>query len=453
MDDTTAILSPGVLLAGRYRLVRAIGRGAVGRIWLAEDERLGAAPVACKLLDETLGSDRQAVNDLKREVLITRRLRHPNIVGVYTLVEAESQPFITMEFVEGQDLAAQLTNRGAPMSLEEALQWLGPVAGALDYAHAEHILHRDIKPTNILIRTDGHALLADFGIAQTVKQARQQSPMPYVSGTVSCMSPEQLQGGPLDHRSDLYSLASTVYETLAGHPPFYDGDVMAQVQLRPPDPIPGLGDDANAVLLSALAKRPEARPYSCGIFFELLATASESGVSIPRLASARQRITDPDSDTVRIKTTPRQSVPRRLGAMLVEAGLISGAALSAALARQEATGERLGEVLCAHGAATEDGIAQTLAAQLRLPRADAQHDAVDPALTLKLGMRFLIEHGCLPLVSDGPGVALAMADPLDLQGITAAEEILGTPIDPFVATPSAIAARLQTLDESLVQLD
>lgn len=449
MTDTPASLASDVLLAGRYRLVRPVGQGAVGHIWLARDEGLGGEPVAVKVLDTALAANRLAVQDLKREVLITRRLRHPNILGVYTLVETEQAPFITMEFIEGQNLAECLVDQGHSMPLPEVLRWLGPIAQALDYAHGQSILHRDIKAANILLRVDGHVALADFGIAQTVKQARAHTPAPYVRGTITCMSPEQIQGAPLDHRSDLYSLASTVYEALAGHPPFYEGDVMAQVQLRPPDPIPAVSESVNAVLMAGLAKRPQARPYSCGVFHDLLAAAAEHDQS-PQLPedTPPERGVRAASDTVRLAVEPHLGAPKRIGQMLVEAGLISATALQAALARQEATGERVGEALCALGTATEEGIAATLATQLRLARTDAATEPLDDAALNAFPLAWWRERRCLPVHGAGAapgGLLLAMANPLDLATIAGVEEALGRVVDPVVVTPSAVMARLDEM--------
>jgi len=154
-----------MMLADRFRLIRQVGEGSIGVVWVAEDTHLDNERVACKILREELSSKREALAALKREVLLTRKLRHPNILAVYTFWEAEPSGFITMEYVDGQNLAEALADRGRPFTVKETLPWLRELSEALDYAHGRGVLHRDVKPANILLGKDGHVRLADFGIA------------------------------------------------------------------------------------------------------------------------------------------------------------------------------------------------------------------------------------------------------------------------------------------------
>ena len=185
-------LETGQLLADRFRLKRFIDEGGLGQVWLAEDLQLEGAPVAVKVLKSELASVERAVMDLKREVLLTRRLRHPNILAIYTFWETDDRHFMTMEFVEGQNLAQALGEREQAFSLGEILPWVKAVAEALDYAHKQGVLHRDVKPGNVLLTESGDVRLADFGIARMLMELGERRAGGYTCGTITYMSPEQI---------------------------------------------------------------------------------------------------------------------------------------------------------------------------------------------------------------------------------------------------------------------
>ena len=180
---------PGMVLAGRFQLVQHLDHGGLGDIWLAEDRLLDHEPIACKLLREDVVQDGRAVAELKREVLLTRRLRHPNIIGIYTFWESNQTPFITMEYVPGADLGDALHGRKRPFAPGEVRAWFEQLAGALDYAHGQGVLHRDVKPGNILLDEHQKVRLSDFGIARMAHELRARSGHEFTAGTILYMSP------------------------------------------------------------------------------------------------------------------------------------------------------------------------------------------------------------------------------------------------------------------------
>lgn len=437
-------LEPGQVLADRFHLVRRLGQGAVGSVWLAKDSHLDGESVACKVLNEVFAEDRRAIADLKREVLLTRRLRHPNIVAVYTFWETDSRRFITMEYIEGHNLAEMLAQQENAFTLQRVLPWVGKISEALDHAHSEEILHRDVKPANVMIRNDGRALLADFGIARTAREARGRLTGGLTSGTVMFMSPEQLMGEALDSRSDLYSLAASVYELLSGHPPFYTGSVMAQIQLKAPKPIEGIPPVVNTVLLKALSKDQEQRQPTCGIFFEELQAAASD---MPTASGHGPRGKRPphDEKTVHIRTPAVVDRRRRLGRILVEAGKLSQAQLDMALRRQEQSGQMLGKVLVELQYLSGEEITRTIGEQLRIEYADLEAEPPEENVRRHIPRHIARGFKCVP-VSEGEGkLIVAVADPLDLMALNELEATTGLRVELRVATESGIEAAIERL--------
>ena len=216
-------------LGGRYTLVRELGQGGMGAVFLGRDVKLGRE-VAIKVLPPTtqayLGSER-----FQREVQLAARLSHPHIVPLFEADEVEGFLYYVMGYVEGESLAERLARQG-PLALDEAIRITAEVGDALQYAHERGIIHRDIKPANILL-SGGHALVTDFGIAKSIAESEQGKTLTGTGitvGTAAYMSPEQASGERrIDARSDVYALAAVLYEMLAGEPPFTGPNAQAVV--------------------------------------------------------------------------------------------------------------------------------------------------------------------------------------------------------------------------------
>ena len=262
------------LLAGRYRLVRTLGRGGRGEVWLAQDEELNET-IAIKRLPAELTGDATALNDLMREVSKSRHLNHPNIIRTFDLVHPEGDPpFVTLEYVNGQDLAdLRLKQPGHLFRWENLRPLMTQLCDALEYAHRNRIVHRDLKPANMLVDTEGNLKLADFGIAASMAESLSRSSMQgSVSGTSVYMSPQQMRGEMPRASDDLYALGSTFYELLTSRTPFYTGDIAHQVLNEDPKPLSErlreLGqynqvpDAVCAMIMACLAKDPARRPLS-----------------------------------------------------------------------------------------------------------------------------------------------------------------------------------------------
>ena len=200
----------------RYRIVSTLGRGAMGLVYLAEDPLLNRQ-VAIKVVEfpEDEGTNREALHErLLRDAKAVANLSHPNIVNVHDVVEEGGSAFIVMEYIEGDSLAAYLRNGPFP---EPAfiVRVLRQMASALDYAHSKGVIHRDVKPGNVMLGSSGVAKIVDFGIAR-MSDTRTSTPTGFLVGTASYMSPEQFTGAPLDGRADQYSLAAVAYEMMTG---------------------------------------------------------------------------------------------------------------------------------------------------------------------------------------------------------------------------------------------
>ncbi|MGZ6260908.1 MAG: serine/threonine-protein kinase, partial [Candidatus Limnocylindrales bacterium] len=207
----------GRLVAQRYRLAQRLAAGASATVWLARDERLGR-PVAVKVLHTHLLPDAISRERFMAEARAAAVLSHPGIVSVHDVVSDGELPAIVLEYVAGSSLAARLARRGR-LAPREAARIAAEVAEALDYAHRHGIVHRDVKPGNILVDGDGRALLVDFGIARSLQDAARDTSSGVVVGTLRYMAPEQLQDGPTTPAGDIYALGVVLYEMLVGHPP------------------------------------------------------------------------------------------------------------------------------------------------------------------------------------------------------------------------------------------
>ena len=260
-------MSEGRVLAGRYELRRVIGRGGMAEVHAAYDHTLGRE-VAIKLLLERFREDETFTRRFQDEARHVARLNHPNLVAVYDTGADQGQPYIVMELVEGRSLQQAIAAGG--LTEDRALEVVADVCSALSYAHERGLIHRDIKPGNILLADDGSVKVTDFGIARAVDNET-VTRTAAVLGTAAYLSPEQAQGREIDPRSDLYSLGVVLYESLTGQQPFAgDSPVTVayqhvQEQPRPPRELdPSISPAAEAIAMRALAKNPVNRYQSAG---------------------------------------------------------------------------------------------------------------------------------------------------------------------------------------------
>jgi serine/threonine protein kinase len=262
------------LLGGRYRLERELAIGGMGAVWEAEDGVLGRR-VAVKILSPSLGGDERFVERFRREARAAGGLSHPNIAHVFDYGEDADTRFIVMELLSGETLADRLRRQGR-LGPAEAAAIGGQVADALDEAHRAGIVHRDVKPANIMLTPDGGVKVMDFGIAAAGRSSSLTATGSMI-GTATYMSPEHAAGGPVTPASDVYSLAVVLYEMLTGDQPFQRdtpiATAMAHVNVDP-RPIRDVAADVPAPLAAAIeqgmAKDPAARPRSAAVFAEML---------------------------------------------------------------------------------------------------------------------------------------------------------------------------------------
>jgi serine/threonine protein kinase len=271
-------ISPGTKL-GPYLVQEYIGQGAMGvvyRAYHAQLERVGAVKVL-----QGLAPDPDSAARFRREAQSIAHLRHPNIVNVFDFGEFEGTPYMIVEFVERGSLGTVVKN--GPLDRKVMLRYLHGIASALDYAHSRGIVHRDVKPANVLLGAEDMPILADFGLAKLLESSSIKSLTGVTTGTPAYMAPEQVTGSQVGPAADRYSLAVMAYEMLTGFLPFDQGGVLevlyAQVH-RVPDPpstrSSRLGGQVDAVIMRGLAKDPAARWESCEAFVAALETALDA---------------------------------------------------------------------------------------------------------------------------------------------------------------------------------
>ncbi|HWJ44328.1 MAG: Stk1 family PASTA domain-containing Ser/Thr kinase [Thermoleophilia bacterium] len=254
------------LFDGRYLIVRKLGSGGMANVYLAHDQELGRR-VAIKILDDRHAADEQFVERFRREAQNAAGLSHPSIVSIYDRGEAEGTYYIAMEYVEGRTLKELLVARG-PSPLGIAIDYTRQILSALRFAHRNGIVHRDIKPHNVIVDGEGRVKVMDFGIARA-GAASQMTEAGSIIGTAQYLSPEQARGAPVDQTSDLYSTGIVLYELLTGTVPF-TGETpveiamkhLSQVPAPPSAHRPDVPRDLDYVALRALAKDPSDRYHS-----------------------------------------------------------------------------------------------------------------------------------------------------------------------------------------------
>src|SRR3954447_9283372 len=252
---------------GRYELVRHVARGGMAEVYLAHDKLLDR-PVALKVLFPELSVDRSFVERFRREAQAAANLSHPNIVSVYDWGEEEGTYFIVMEYVDGRTLSTMLRAEG-PLLPDRAAGIGAEVAAALAFAHRNGVIHRDVKPGNVIMTADGMVKVTDFGIARAANVEENLTQTGAVMGTATYFSPEQAQGTTVDGRSDVYSLGVVLYELVTGRPPFA-GDNPVTIAYKHVGETPVSPRQRNsavpaafeAIIVKAMAKDPAERYQS-----------------------------------------------------------------------------------------------------------------------------------------------------------------------------------------------
>ncbi len=267
LDEAPSIES--VVVSGRYEIEKELGRGGMGVVFLALDKELGSQ-VALKLLLVEFASDQRFVDAMRAEAKLCLSLSHPNIVRLHTFEASGRSAFLVMEYVDGPSLADLLAEK-EKMSLKDVAGYMRQACAALDYAHSEGVIHKDIKPANFLIDKKNKLRLADFGIAQRARYTYGQLTQKVVMGTPTYMSPEQLLGQKIDHRTDIYSMGAVAYELLSGCPPFVSENMEKAIMLDEPEPLEGVPARANMAIAKALRKDRYRRWQSATAFYQALA--------------------------------------------------------------------------------------------------------------------------------------------------------------------------------------
>ncbi|HEY6890776.1 MAG TPA: serine/threonine-protein kinase, partial [Solirubrobacter sp.] len=257
----------GAVLAG-YRILELIGEGAGGAVYRAERVDDGGR-VALKVLADGLARDERVRRRFLRESEIVAALRHPHVVEIFDFGEGDGVVFLAMRLVDGADLR-RLLEREGPLDPERAVRLVAQVGEALDEAHAHGLVHRDVKPANILVGHDDAAYLADFGLAKHASHPSSLTGEQSFVGTIAYVAPEQIRGERVDGRADVYALACVLYEVLTGRAPFERETELAvlfahlhEQAPRASDVRPELPTGLDRVLRTAMAKAPEDRYASC----------------------------------------------------------------------------------------------------------------------------------------------------------------------------------------------
>ena len=268
-------LAPGIVLGNRYEILSELGAGGMAVVYKARDRQLNEV-VALKTLKSDSGDNSALLDAMKSEIRLARKITHRNVLRIFDFGEVEGVPFISMEYIRGMTLKYLLQNRNR-IPVAAGLRILRQVCTALQVAHGESVLHRDIKPENVMLEASGNAKLMDFGIATAVKRGDGHAREQYVVGTPRYASPEQLQGDPMDERTDVYALGVMMYQMFTGKLPFTDVPLdrllenKTKENYQPPSNLvkdfpPGL----EALIVACLKADKEARPKSAQALLETL---------------------------------------------------------------------------------------------------------------------------------------------------------------------------------------
>jgi hypothetical protein len=306
LGQTVRGLATGERVFMRYTLKRILGRGGMGMVWLARDDKLDR-DVALKFVPELLFLDAAARDDLKKETRRSLELTHPNIVRIYDFMEDESMAAISMEYVDGPTLSHLRVNQASRCFEPADIQpWLSGLCAALDYAHGTaRMVHRDLKPANLMLNGRGIVKIADFGIACSLMgSVARVSIYTSSAGTLVYMSPQQMLGEMPSHLDDIYALGATLYELITGKPPFYSGDVTYQARECEPESMASrrakLGSPGGIIppaweqtIAACLAKDPARRPQSAREIFERLTSGGEAQPAAYEVTAPTMRLPVP----------------------------------------------------------------------------------------------------------------------------------------------------------------
>ena len=272
---------------GDYQILDELGSGGMGRVWRVRNVITDRVEAMKVLLPDLAGRQELAAR-FQREIKLMASLNHPNIAALRTAFTADNQLYMVMEYVEGVTLADKLEK--GPIPVNDAVNYISQVLGAVGYAHQQHIIHRDIKPANMMLTPQGVVKLMDFGIARAGEE-RSLTMTGTTMGSLSYMSPEQVKGEATDGRSDLYSVGVSLYEFVTGQRPFTassDYSIMAaHVKEAPKPPVelhPGLAATLNEIILMAIAKDPAQRFQTAEAFRNALSSVPVTAIS--RVAAA-----------------------------------------------------------------------------------------------------------------------------------------------------------------------
>lgn len=328
--------TPGTRVFQRFVLRRVLGRGGMGVVWLALDEKLDRE-VALKFLPEVMKSDRPAMEELKRETKRALELTHSNIVRIYDFLEDELTAGISMEFVPGDTLSnRRLAQPHKVFDPADLRHWTRQLCEALAYAHEKaQVVHRDLKPANLLLDAHGDIKITDFGIARSISDSISRiSVQASSSGTPAYMSPQQMMGENASPSDDVYSLGATLYELLCGRPPFSSGNIPLQVQTKVPArlnarrvelglPLPPVPNDWEETIALCLEKDPALRPASAHEVAQRLGVAATTVSTAPFVTAGSSA----PRDSRRGTPPAPSSAPdrRRLRRALLATGLVAAA--------------------------------------------------------------------------------------------------------------------------------
>ena len=275
------MLAPGSTFAG-YQIETVVGAGGIGVLYRARQLKLDR-PVALKLVEPETAADPVIRERLRREARAVAALDHPNVVPLYEAGEENGTVFIATRWVEGTELGIRIRT-GGPMEPARAARAAAQIAAALEVAHDKGLVHRDVKPSNVILTPEDHVYLTDFALVKRAGTAAGLTAVDQMLGTVDYVAPEQIEGSEPDARGDVYSLGCVLYEMLVGEPPFADqkggmAKMWAQVNAEPPSPRtrrPEVPEPLDELVRRTMAKEPERRPTARG-FRKAVRQAAEEG--------------------------------------------------------------------------------------------------------------------------------------------------------------------------------